>query len=83
MPGHSEYPRPSYSLRVRARVVTETRLTLTVKEAATMLGISKNLAYELARRGELPGAIKLGHKRIVVSKVQLERILQGERVQNG
>ena len=59
-------------------MVTEGRLTLTVKEAAAMLGISKNLAYELAKRGELPGAIKLGEKRIVVSKIQLERILEGK-----
>ena len=58
-------------------MVTE-RLTLSVKEAAVMLGISKNLAYELARRGELPGCIKLGEKRIVVSRIQLERLLQGK-----
>lgn len=58
-------------------MVTEGRLTLTVKEAATMLGISRNLAYELARRGELPGVIKLGEKRIVVSRVQLENLLRG------
>jgi len=42
-----------------------------------MLGISRNLAYDLARRGELPGAIRLGEKRIVVSRVQLENLLQG------
>lgn len=59
-------------------MVNNERLTLTIKEAATMLGISKNLAYDLAKRGELPGAIKLGQKRIVVSKLQLERTLQGE-----
>lgn len=59
-------------------MVNDQRLTLTVKEAATMLGISRNLAYELAKRGELPGVIKLGEKRIVVSKIQLERVLQGE-----
>jgi excisionase family DNA binding protein len=53
------------------------RATLTVKEAAAMLGISKNTAYMLARRGELPGVIRLGDKRLVVSKVQLEALLQG------
>ena len=55
------------------------RLTYSVSEAATILGISKNLAYELAKRGELPGAIKLGQKRIVVSRGQLERLLQGQK----
>lgn len=53
------------------------RLTVNIKTAAVMLGISKNLAYDLARRGELPGAIKLG-KRIVVSRVQLENLLKGK-----
>jgi len=43
-----------------------------------MLGISKNLAYQLAREGKLPGAIKLGQKRIVVSRVQLENLLRGD-----
>jgi excisionase family DNA binding protein len=31
-----------------------------VPEAAEMLGISKDLAYDLARRGELPGASSWG-----------------------
>ena len=57
---------------------TDGRLTYTIKEAAAKLGISKNLAYELARRGELPGVIKLGEKRIVVSRIQLEHLLSGE-----
>ena len=54
------------------------RLTYTIKETAAKLGISKNLAYDLARRGELPGVIKLGDKRLVVSKVKLEHLLEGE-----
>ena len=54
------------------------RLTLNIKQAAAMLGISKNLAYELAKRGKLPGAIKLGQKRMVVSRIQLEHLLRGE-----
>jgi len=54
------------------------RLTLQIHEAATMLGISKNLCYRLAREGKLPGVIKLGDKRLVVSRSQLENLLQGE-----
>lgn len=43
-----------------------------------MLGISRNLAYRLAREGKLPGVIKLGDKRLVVSLSQLSNLLQGE-----
>lgn len=57
---------------------TDGRLTFTIKEAAAKLGISKNLAYELARRGELPGVIKLGKKRMVISRVKIERLLLGD-----
>lgn len=57
---------------------TDGRLTLTIREAATKLGISKNLAYDLARRGQLPGVIRLGNKRLVVSRVQLDNLLKGE-----
>lgn len=53
------------------------RLTVNITTAARMLGISKNLAYDLAKRGELPGAIKLGQKRVVVSRMQLENLLRG------
>lgn len=48
--------------------------TVTVEEAARMLGIGRNLAYELARRGRLP-VIRLG-RRIVVPRVGLERLLE-------
>ena len=51
------------------------RLTLSVAEAAGMLGISKNLAYRLFATGELRGAIKLGTKRIVVSRAAIERLV--------
>jgi len=39
-------------------------LVLSVREAAALLGISKDLAYELVRTGEIP-ALKLG-RRVVV-----------------
>ena len=53
------------------------RLTYSIAEAAAMLGISRNLAYELARRGELPGMIRLGQKRVVCSKVAIQKLLEG------
>ena len=47
-----------------------------VPEAAEMLGISKDLAYDLARRGELPGAFQLG-RRWLVSLVKLRAAVHG------
>ena len=52
------------------------RKTLTVVEAANILGISRNTAYELARQGGLPGALRLG-RRILVSRQALEAFLEG------
>jgi excisionase family DNA binding protein len=49
------------------------RLTFTVAEAAGLLGISSDLAYELIARRELP-ALRLG-RRIVVPRLALEAIL--------
>ena len=49
------------------------RLTLTVEEAASLLGIGRGLAYELARSGKLP-AIRLG-RRLLVPRAALERML--------
>ena len=49
-------------------------LTLTVTEAAIALGISRNLAYDMARAGKLP-VVRLG-RRLLVSRAALERMLQ-------
>ena len=54
------------------------KMTLSIQEVAETLGISRNLAYELAARGELPGLIRLGQKRVVCSRLAIERLLQGE-----
>jgi excisionase family DNA binding protein len=51
--------------------------TYTIDEAARLLGISRGLAYKLAREGQLPGAISLG-RRFVVARAALERLLAGE-----
>ncbi|MFC1933276.1 helix-turn-helix transcriptional regulator [Chloroflexota bacterium] len=55
----------------------EEKATMTVLEASKKLSISRALAYQLAREGKLPGAIRLGSKRIIVSRVQFERWLNG------
>ncbi|MHB1486639.1 MAG: helix-turn-helix domain-containing protein [Acidimicrobiales bacterium] len=51
------------------------RLTMTVEEAATALGISRATAYEAVSRGEIP-AIRIG-RRILIPKVALEKLLEG------
>ena len=51
---------------------------MTVNQASKRLKISRALAYQLAREGKLPGAIRLGTKRIIVSRVQFDRWLNGE-----
>lgn len=55
----------------------EKRLCLTVPEAAERLGISRNFAYELVKRGELP-SIRFG-KRILIPKIALENKLAEAR----
>jgi excisionase family DNA binding protein len=50
--------------------------TISVAEAAALLGIGRNHAYDCARRGEIP-TIQLG-KKVVVPLPALERMLKGE-----
>ena len=39
--------------------------TMKVEEAARILGIGRQTAYDLAARGELPGALRLGRRWVV------------------
>jgi excisionase family DNA binding protein len=50
------------------------RLTMTVEEASEALGISRSLAYELVRQGEIP-SLRLG-RRIVVPVRALEDLVK-------
>jgi len=59
------------------------QLTLTIPSVAKVLGISRGLAYSLAKRDELPvKVIRLGERRMVVSKQAIEKLLQ-EDTQKG
>ena len=49
------------------------RLTVTVTEAAEILGVSRTSAYELVRAGTLP-AVRLG-RRIVIRRTTLEELV--------
>ena len=49
------------------------RLTWTVREAAKLLGISADSAYEAAHRGELP--VRIIGRRMLVPRAALLRLL--------
>ena len=54
------------------------RLTMSVEEAAIVLGISRTFAYEAVARGEIP-CIRIG-RRILVPRVALNRLLESAGV---
>lgn len=49
------------------------RLTISVEDTARTLGISRGLAYSLARQGKLP-VVRFG-KRILISKAGLTALM--------
>jgi excisionase family DNA binding protein len=53
---------------------TSERKTVTVDEAAKILGISRGGAYEAVKRGEIP-TIKIG-RRLLVPKAALDRLFE-------
>lgn len=72
----------SDTLNGPSRIVeADLRATVTIREAAALLGVSTDVAYESARRGELP-TLRFG-RRVVVSRRVLERILAGEQLEIG
>ena len=52
-------------------------LTLSVEQAARILGIGRSAAYEAIRCGQIP-AIRIG-RRVLIPRVALLRMLEGER----
>lgn len=50
------------------------RATISVEEAASLLGCSRGVAYQAHRDGTLPGALTLGRRRLV-SVIALRRAL--------
>ncbi len=54
----------------------QAKLTLTIEEAAKLLGIGRGLAYEMARTGQIP-TVRFG-RRMLVPKIALDRILNPE-----
>jgi len=54
------------------------KATLTIEEAAKMLGIGRNTAYLAAGRGEIP-VIRVG-RRFLVPRAAFERFLDGGKI---
>jgi excisionase family DNA binding protein len=72
------YPRPMPAwvqtlLNLGGGLAGDTRLTLTVEEAAQLLGISRAFAYEAVKRGEIPH-VRIG-RRVLIPRAALERML--------
>lgn len=68
---HLQLPYPQGSPKPNAEP-----LTLTVPEAADLLGISRGAGYDAARRGELP-TVRIG-RRYLVPRKALIQLLEGE-----
>ena len=51
------------------------RLTLSIQEAANVLGVGRNFCYELAKTGQIP-TIRLGSRKLVGPRIALEKMLE-------
>ena len=58
----------------------EDKLTLSVEEAAKVLGIGRNLCYDKVKTGEIP-VIKIG-RRLLVPRSALEQLLSNPKPLN-
>ena len=50
------------------------KMTYSVPEVANILGIGRNLAYQLVQKGDIP-SIRLGEKRLVVPRNVVNELL--------
>ena len=58
-------------------MLTDSRLVVTIAEAAKLLGISRSFAYELVKRGELP-VVRLGRRQLV-PKESLSQLMESSK----
>jgi excisionase family DNA binding protein len=76
---HEEIRAPRFNARrgcgaLQMEVLDTMPATITIDEAAAVLGVSRNSAYSAVARGEIP-AIRIG-RRLLVPKAALERLLE-------
>jgi excisionase family DNA binding protein len=62
-------------------MVTSKRSTYSVREAAQLLGISKNSAYQACHKGQIP-CLKVG-RRILIPKPRFDLLLGNNEVKDG
>lgn len=55
-------------------MITKETLTLTIPQVSEILGISRGLAYQLARSGQLP-VLRLGN-RMLMSRIRLDEFIK-------
>jgi excisionase family DNA binding protein len=55
---------------------SSTAQTVSLEEWAAVVGIGRSKAYELASRNEVPGLIRIGERRLRVSRRALDRLLE-------
>ncbi len=58
-------------------IMSEERLTITVAEAAKLLGISRGTAYECVRTGQIP-SVCFG-RRVLIPRKRFEAMLDAEQ----
>ena len=56
------------------------RATIDAPVAFKILGLSRNTGYSLIQRGEFPCPVIRAGKRLLISKVSLEKLLQGVKI---
>lgn len=61
-------------------MTTATKRTMTIEEAARVLGVSRGLAYAAARDGTLP-TIRIG-RRLLVPTERLTALLEGREAKD-
>lgn len=54
--------------------IDERPLAVTIEKAGQLLGISRNMAYQMAKEGKI-ATVKLGEKRLLVPMAKLEQML--------
>jgi excisionase family DNA binding protein len=58
-------------------MITTEKLTVSVNEAAEILGLSRNAAFSACKKGEIP-TLRIG-KRLLVPKSKLLALINGDK----
>lgn len=59
--------------------MAENKMTITVEEMATMIGISRSVAYQLVKEPDFP-VIRISERRLIIPIKSLEKWLETKAV---